>query len=61
MKHYAVSIHEKDEPIQCDICETTFLQEYSLKQHKQFIHEKIKPVKLVKSFTPVPTVARNLD
>ena len=44
MKHYAESIHEKSEPFQCDICETTFLQEYFLKQHKESIHEKIKPV-----------------
>ena len=44
MKQHIESVHEKNEPFQCDICETSFLQEYSLKQHKESIHEKVKPI-----------------
>jgi hypothetical protein len=44
MKHYAESIHENNEPFQWNICDTSFLQECSLKQHKESIHEKIKPI-----------------
>ena len=44
MKQHIESVHEKNEPFQCDVCETSFLQEYSLKQHKESIHEKVKPV-----------------
>ena len=44
MKQHNESVHEKNEPFQCDICETSFLQEYSLKQHKESIHEKVKPI-----------------
>ena len=43
-KQFQFIVDDKDEPFQFDICETSFLQEYSMKQHKESIHEKIKPV-----------------
>ena len=43
LKQHNESVHEKNEPFNCDICESSFTLESALKQHLS-IHEKKEPV-----------------
>ena len=42
---YEGSAHEGKEPFKCNVCNATFTEKGSLKQHASTIHERKKPFK----------------